>query len=131
MTPGAATMTSREPPLCFGPSPSTSLRFRFSSRSDDGLSIARVWRSAEFATEITYMRAAALRQLVEDVVRRQRAVLLAADRDRDDDGTRRLPLLLISRRLEDAFEQLAAVGRCPAGRTAGRWHRSSFWASVV
>ena len=36
--------TSRQPPVCLGPSPSTSLRFRFSSSSNDGLSIARVAR---------------------------------------------------------------------------------------
>ncbi len=34
----------------------------------------------------------------------------------DDDRTRRLPLLLISGRLEDALEQLAAVGDSRTGR---------------
>jgi hypothetical protein len=38
-------------------------------------------------------RGAALAQVVEDVVRRQRAVLEAAHRERDDDGARGLATL--------------------------------------
>ena len=42
-------------------------------------------------------------------MRRQGAVLLAADRHREDDGTLGFALLLIFCCLEDPFEQLAAV----------------------
>ena len=65
------------------------------------------------------------------MVRRQRAVLLAADRDRDDDWTRRLPFFLLPGRLEDALEQLAAVGRCRAGPLSWTMASTSFCALVV
>ena len=104
-------MTSRQPPVCFGPFSEhlTQIEVLLEQRR---WFVDRPHHPQRVVGDGNHVqRAAAPRELIEHVMRGQRAVLLAPDRYHNDHRTFGVTFLLLLCCLEDAFEQLAAVWR--------------------